>query len=102
MSLSALVYFFKIGVLEEACRFGKTLDWRLLRAQSGYSRKPGFTVTRLRPLARRRESTACPLLVFIRLRKPCFFDRRRRRGWNVRFGMERPDSYSENFTMDKL
>jgi hypothetical protein len=29
-----------------------------------------------------------PLLVFIRERKPCFFDRLRRLGWNVRFGME--------------
>src|SRR5437762_2025391 len=53
-----------------------------------YSRKPGFTETRLRPLARRRDSTACPLLVFIRERKPCFFTRLRRLGWNVRFGME--------------
>jgi hypothetical protein len=53
-----------------------------------YSRNPGFTETRLRPLARRRESTACPLLVFIRLRNPCVFERRRRLGWNVRFGMK--------------
>jgi hypothetical protein len=27
-------------------------------------------------------------LVFIRVRKPCTLDRRRRFGWNVRFGME--------------
>ena len=40
-----------------------------------YSRKPGFTDTRLRPLARRREITACPALVFIRVRKPCVFER---------------------------
>jgi hypothetical protein len=40
-----------------------------------YSRKPGFTATRLRPLARRREITAWPLLVFIRVRKPCVFER---------------------------
>jgi len=53
-----------------------------------YSRKPGFTDTRLRPLARRRESTLAPLLVFIRVRKPCFFERRRRLGWNVRLGMK--------------
>ena len=32
MSLAGLVHFFKIGVLEEACRFGKTLGRRLLRA----------------------------------------------------------------------
>jgi len=40
-----------------------------------YSRKPGFTDTRLRPLARRRESTACPPFVFIRVRNPCVFER---------------------------
>jgi len=40
-----------------------------------YSRKPGFTETRLRPLARRREITAWPLLVFIRVRNPCVFER---------------------------
>src|ERR1700732_5020172 len=43
-----------------------------------YSRKPGFTETRLRPLARRRDSTALPLFVFIRVRKPCTLERRRR------------------------
>jgi len=51
-----------------------------------YSRNPGFTETRLRPLARRRASTARPLLVFIRLRNPCVLERRRRLGWNVLFG----------------
>jgi len=40
----------------------------------------------LRPLARRRASTARPLLVFIRLRNPCVLERRRRLGWNVLFG----------------
>ena len=55
----------------------------------GYSRKPGFTATRLRPLARRREITARPLLVFIRVRNPCVFERRRRLGWNVRFGIRK-------------
>ena len=40
-----------------------------------YSRKPGFTDTRLRPLARRREITARPALVFIRVRNPCVFER---------------------------
>ena len=52
-----------------------------------YSRKPGFTETRLRPLARRLEITARPLLVFMRERNPCVFERRRRLGWNVRFGI---------------
>jgi hypothetical protein len=48
--------------------------------QAGYSRNPGFTETRLRPLARRRDSTACPLFVFIRVRKPCVLERWRRLG----------------------
>src|SRR5713101_8565779 len=53
-----------------------------------YSRKPGFTETRLRPFARRREITARPLLVFMRVRNPCVFERCRRLGWNVRLGMK--------------
>jgi hypothetical protein len=53
-----------------------------------YSRKPGFTETRLRPLARRRDNTAAPLLVFMRVRNPCFFERLRRLGWKVRLGMK--------------
>ena len=53
----------------------------------GYSRKPGRTETRLRPRARRRESTLRPPWVFMRCRKPCVFERWRRLGWNVRFGM---------------
>ena len=36
--------------------------------------------TRFRPLARRRARTALPLLVFIRVRKPCVLERRRRLG----------------------
>jgi len=50
------------------------------RGGEDYSRKPGFTETRLRPLARRRDSTAAPLLVFMRVRNPCFFERLRRLG----------------------
>src|SRR5271166_544346 len=53
-----------------------------------YSRKPGFTETRLRPLARRRERTFWPPWVFMRVRNPCFLDRLRRLGWNVRLGMK--------------
>ena len=53
-----------------------------------YSRKPGFTETRLRPLARRREITFLPPWVFMRVRNPCVFDRLRRLGWNVRLGMK--------------
>lgn len=48
-------------------------------------RRGGQTQRRLRPLRRRRASTARPCAVFIRLRKPCFFLRRRLLGWNVRF-----------------
>lgn len=53
-----------------------------------YSLKPGFTETRLRPFARRRDNTFWPPWVFMRVRKPCFFDRLRRLGWNVRLGMK--------------
>ena len=57
-------------------------------AEADYPRKPGFTETRLRPLARRRDNTAAPLLVFMRVRNPCFFERLRRLGWKVRLGMK--------------
>jgi hypothetical protein len=59
-----------------------------LPAPLDYSRKPGFTETRLRPLARRREITFLPPWVFMRVRNPCVFDRLRRLGWNVRLGMK--------------
>jgi hypothetical protein len=97
MPPTLLINPLKIGVFQQARRLGKCRIGLLLgtathdgfNARRGnYSRKPGFTETRLRPLARRRDSTACPLLVFIRERKPCFFTRLRRLGWNVRFGME--------------
>ena len=58
------------------------------RSTLDYSRKPGFTETRLRPLARRRDKTFWPPWVFMRERNPCFFDRLRRLGWNVRLGMK--------------
>ena len=66
-----------------------------------YSRNPGLTETRLRPLARRREITALPCLVFMRVRKPCTFERLRRFGWNVRFGMEKFYSPYSNKTPSK-
>jgi hypothetical protein len=68
------------------------LDELPLRRETTYSRKPGFTDTRFRPFARLRESTLAPLFVFMRVRKPCFFERLRRLGWNVRLGMKRPCS----------
>ena len=43
-----------------------------------------LTVSRLRPLARRRFRTSRPFLVLIRTRKPCAFFRWRLFGWNVR------------------
>src|SRR4051812_46742992 len=93
---SLLVHTLEVGMLQKPRRLGKCSGSLMLGTAvhvgfsgSGYySRKPGLTETRLRPLARRRDSTACPLLVFIRERKPCFFTRLRRLGWNVRFGME--------------
>jgi hypothetical protein len=60
--------------------------------RKSYSRNPGFTETRFRPLARRREITFWPPWVFMRVRNPCFLLRLRRLGWNVRLGMK--DSYS--------
>src|SRR5205085_1156819 len=51
------------------------------RGSSGaYSRNPGFTETRFRLLARRRESTARPPCVRMRTRNPCVLERRRRLG----------------------
>ena len=67
-----------------------------------YSLNPGFTETLLRPLARRREMTARPLLVFIRVRKPCVFERWRRFGWNVRFGMKSPALLSSATELPQL
>src|SRR5262250_1491255 len=78
--------WFKFGCRRRAgMRFPKA---ECLTPAADYSRNPGFTETRLRPLARRREITARPCLVFIRVRKPCTLERRRRFGWNVRFGMK--------------
>jgi hypothetical protein len=63
------------------------------RHRKSYSRKPGFTETRFRPLARRREITFLPPWVFMRVRKPCFLLRLRRLGWNVRLGMNNSCSW---------
>lgn len=65
-----------------------TVSRTIIRGTRDYSRKPGFTETRLRPLARRRDKTFWPPWVFMRVRNPCFLDRLRRLGWNVRFGMK--------------
>ncbi len=46
-----------------------------------------WTEIRLRPLARRRFRTVRPAFRRIRLRKPCFFWRRRGERWSVRFGI---------------
>jgi hypothetical protein len=68
------------------------LDCETERHRQSYSRNPGFTETRFRPLARRRDSTFWPPWVFMRVRNPCFLLRLRRFGWNVRLGMK--DNYS--------
>ena len=73
-----------------ACR-GKQLSVSTVEVSGtgkNYSRNPGFTETRFRPLARRREITFWPPWVFMRVRKPCFLLRLRRVGWNVRLGMK--------------
>jgi hypothetical protein len=44
-----------------------------------------LTVSRLRPLARRRFNTNRPFFVLMRTRKPCVFRRRLVFGWNVLF-----------------
>jgi hypothetical protein len=69
-------------------RAAEGLDCGSERHRKSYSRKPGFTETRFRPLARRREITFLPPWVFMRVRKPCFLLRLRRLGWNVRLGMK--------------
>ena len=70
-----------------------------LRKSCGRSRRTRFgkpamenylselTESFLRPRARRRDSTARPSCVFMRVRKPCVLARRRLLGWNVRFGI---------------
>ena len=108
MPLPVLIYVLKIGMFQQFGGFGKLQSRRFGLAKSrrsffgsgvhtdhirlgsesrgqecprlDYSRNPGFTATRLRPLARRRDRTAAPLFVFIRLRNPCVLERRRRLG----------------------
>jgi hypothetical protein len=50
------------------------------------------TVSRLRPLARRRFNTSRPFFVAILTRKPCVRRRRRRFGWNVTLMISNPCS----------
>ena len=81
---------FQIAILQRTCEkhwHNSGLRGRL-PAPLDYSRNPGFTETRLRPLARRREITFLPPWVFMRVRNPCFLTRLRRLGWNVRLGMK--------------
>ena len=58
--------------------------------RQGSRRYDDETVSRLRPLARRRLSTSRPFLVAIRVRKPCVLARWRRFGWKVRFMIRDP------------
>jgi hypothetical protein len=74
----------------EACLFlGKTQRWSVLR---GYLSE--LTVNFLRPAARRRERTAWPSAVFMRVRNPCVFTRRRLFGWKVLLGIVFPGCLS--------
>jgi hypothetical protein len=57
-----------------------TNDGLSAHGRGNYSRNPAFTATRLRPLARRRDNTLTPPLVFMRVRNPCTFERFRRLG----------------------
>jgi hypothetical protein len=67
------------------CRPGLTPErWACVR-QAGEE-----TVSRFRPLARRRFRTSRPFFVLMRTKKPCVRRRRRRFGWNVRFMIADP------------
>jgi hypothetical protein len=57
----------------------------LMLSGSGYLSE--LTLSFFRPVARRRDRTACPSEVFMRVRKPCVFARLRLFGWKVRLGM---------------
>jgi hypothetical protein len=73
-----IVNFSEIARSKQPDTFGKAWD-------PGYLSE--LTVSFLRPCARRREMTACPSAVFMRVRKPCVLARRRLFGWKVRFGI---------------
>jgi hypothetical protein len=68
MTLPPVVNSSEIARSQQPDTFGKT--W-----YSGYLSE--LTVSFLRPMARRREMTAWPSPVFMRVRKPCVFTRRR-------------------------
>jgi hypothetical protein len=61
---------------------------------------PGYlselTVSFLRPMARRREITAWPSDVFMRVRNPCVLARRRLFGWKVLLGIVFLDVFVED------
>ncbi len=67
------------GLLRESRWCGELTRYR--RAAFGGT----WTVSRLRPLRRRRFSTFCPPGVAMRARKPCVRFRRKLLGWYVRF-----------------
>ena len=69
---------------EETCALGKAL---IATRKDGGNYLSELTVSFLRPRARRREITARPSAVFMRVRKPCFLARFRLFGWKVRFGI---------------
>lgn len=61
--------------------------------------EPSFTVSRLRPFFRRRESVARPQRVAIRARKPCLLIRRRLRGRYDGFMVTYPSNEPENLAV---
>jgi hypothetical protein len=68
------------GTVDASASLKKRLKIGAARQPLRSRESPGYTVSRLRPLARRRLSTFRPPLVFMRSRKPCVFARRRRLG----------------------
>ena len=81
-----------LAVMRSVCNRPTVSIVKVSCTRKVYSRNPGFTDTRFRPLARRRDITFLPPWVFMRVRNPCFLTRLRRLGWNVRLGMK--DNYS--------
>lgn len=83
-----IIDFSEIAGSKQPDTFGKT---RFRFGGNLFGRDPGYlselTVSFLRPAARRREITAAPSAVFMRVRKPCVLARLRLFGWKVRFGI---------------
>jgi hypothetical protein len=77
----------EIACSQQPDTFGKAWD-------PGYLSE--LTVSFLRPIARRREITAWPSEVFIRVRNPCVLARRRLFGWKVLLGIVFLDVFEDD------